>query len=111
MSTDESGILEVQGDVQAGANAGHLLVGGDDGLAAADSSADGLAGLGMQHSGGVLQLAVDADDAALAVGLDVLSAQDLGALAGQQVAQVLTKMDSVIDGLCELKKDFKEARE
>lgn len=32
-------------------------------------------------------------------------------LLNTQVAQVLTKMDSVIEGLCELKKDFKEARE
>ena len=31
-------------------------------------------------------------------------------LLNTQIAQVLTKMDSVIEGLLELKKDFKEAR-
>ena len=80
----------MQGDVQGSADAADLLVGGDDGLAAADGRADGLAGLGVQHSRGMLQLAVSAHDAALAVGLHVLSAQQLGALAGQQIAQILT---------------------
>lgn len=89
MSTDESGILEVQGDVQACADASNLLVGGDDGLAAADGAADALASLGMQHSRGMLQFAVHADDAALAVGLNGLSAQDLSALLSQQLTQVL----------------------
>ena len=32
-------------------------------------------------------------------------------LLNTQLAQVLTKMDSVIETLAELKKDFKEARE
>ena len=50
----------------------------------------------------MLQLAVDADDAALAVGLDVLSAQDLGALAGQQVAQVLTVLGQLAQVLLPL---------
>ena len=58
----EGSIFEVQGDVQLGAGRADLLVGRNDGLAAADSSADGLAGLRVQHSGGVLQLAVETDD-------------------------------------------------
>jgi len=33
------------------------------------------------------------------------------ALLNTQIAQILTKMDSVIDTLMELKKDFKEAKE
>lgn len=41
----EGSIFEVQGDVQLGAGRADLLVGRNDGLAAADSSADGLAGL------------------------------------------------------------------
>jgi len=85
----EGSIFEVQRNVQLGAGRADLLVGRNDGLAAADSSADGLAGLRVQHSGGVLQLAVETDDAALAVGFNVLGAEELGTLLGEQIAQVL----------------------
>ena len=62
----------------------------------------------------VLQLEFSAVQAKDNIGLLFTKVEDSNkqiSLLNTQVAQVLTKMDSVIDGLCELKKDFKEARE
>lgn len=62
----------------------------------------------------VLQLEFSAGQAKDNIGLLFTKVEDSNkqiSLLNTQVAQVLTKMDSVIDGLCELKKDFKEARE
>ena len=62
----------------------------------------------------VLQLEFSAGQAKDNIGLLFTKVEDSNkqiSLLNTQVAQVLTKMDSVIEGLCELKKDFKEARE
>jgi hypothetical protein len=62
----------------------------------------------------VLQLEFNAGQAKDNIGLLFTKVEDSNkqiSLLNTQVAQVLTKMDSVIEGLCELKKDFKEARE
>ena len=62
----------------------------------------------------VLQLEFSAGQAKDNIGLLFTKVEDSNkqiSLLNTQVAQVLTKMDSVIDGLFELKKDFKEARE
>lgn len=62
----------------------------------------------------VLQLEFSAGQAKDNIGLLFTKVEDSNkqiSLLNTQVAQVLAKMDSVIDGLCELKKDFKEARE
>lgn len=62
----------------------------------------------------VLQLEFSAVQAKDNIGLLFTKVEDSNkqiSLLNTQVAQVLTKMDSVIDGLCELKKDFKESRE
>lgn len=62
----------------------------------------------------VLQLEFNAGQAKDNIGLLFTKVEDSNkqiSLLNTQVAQVLTKMDSVIDGLFELKKDFKEARE
>lgn len=62
----------------------------------------------------VLQLEFQTGQAKDNIGLLFTKVEDSNkqiSLLNTQVAQVLTKMDSVIDGLCELKKDFKEARE
>ena len=85
----KSGVLVMQGNIERGADTGHLLIGGDDGVAAADGRADGLAGLWMQHRRGMLQLAVCADKAALAVGFHSVGAQQFRALARQQIAEIL----------------------
>ena len=61
----------------------------------------------------VLQLEFSAGQAKDNIGLLFTKVEDSNkqiSLLNTQVAQVLTKMDSVIEGLCELKKDFKEAR-
>ena len=62
----------------------------------------------------VLQLEFSAGQAKDNIGLLFTKVEDSNkqiSLLNTQVAQVLAKMDSVIDGLCERKKDFKEARE
>lgn len=62
----------------------------------------------------VLQLEFQTVQAKDNIGLLFTKVEDSNkqiSLLNTQVAQVLTKMDSVIEGLCELKKDFKEARE
>lgn len=62
----------------------------------------------------VLQLEFQTGQAKDNIGLLFTKVEDSNkqiSLLNTQVAQVLTKMDSVIEGLCELKKDFKEARE
>ena len=62
----------------------------------------------------VLQLEFNAGQAKDNIGLLFTKVEDSNkqiSLLNTQVAQVLTKMDSVIEGLGELKKDFKEARE
>lgn len=62
----------------------------------------------------VLQLEFSAGQAKDNIGLLFTKVEDSNkqiSLLNTQVAQVLTKMDSVIEGLCELKKDFKEVRE
>lgn len=62
----------------------------------------------------VLQLEFSAGQAKDNIGLLFTKVEDSNkqiSLLNTQVAQVLTKMDSVIEGLCELKKDFKEAKE
>lgn len=61
----------------------------------------------------VLQLEFQTGQAKDNIGLLFTKVEDSNkqiSLLNTQVAQVLTKMDSVIEGLCELKKDFKEAR-
>ena len=61
----------------------------------------------------VLQLEFQTGQAKDNIGLLFTKVEDSNkqiSLLNTQVAQVLTKMDSVIDGLSELKKDFKEAR-
>lgn len=62
----------------------------------------------------VLQLEFNVGQAKDNIGLLFTKVEDSNkqiSLLNTQVAQVLTKMDSVIEGLCELKKDFKESRE
>lgn len=62
----------------------------------------------------VLQLEFQTGQAKDNIGLLFTKVEDSNkqiSLLNTQVAQVLTKMDSVIEGLGELKKDFKEARE
>ena len=62
----------------------------------------------------VLQLEFSAGQAKDNIGLLFTKVEDSNkqiSLLNTQVAQVLTKMDSVIEGLGELKKDFKEVRE
>lgn len=62
----------------------------------------------------VLQLEFSAVQAKDNIGLLFTKVEDSNrqiSLLNTQVAQVLTKMDSVIEGLGELKRDFKEARE
>ncbi len=62
----------------------------------------------------VLQLEFSAGQAKDNIGLLFTKVEDSNkqiSLLNTQVAQVLTKMDSVIEGLGELKKDFKETRE
>ena len=61
----------------------------------------------------VLQLEFNAGQAKDNIGLLFTKVEDSNkqiSLLNTQIAQVLTKMDSVIEGLLELKKDFKEAR-
>lgn len=62
----------------------------------------------------VLQLEFNAGQAKDNIGLLFTQVADSNkqiSLLNTQLAQVLTKMDSVIDTLGELKRDFKEARE